>query len=71
MRRVRLKMRRPRKLIVSLLLALQRERVLELGLWELLLVLIFQFLEVANYQLSEELHVRDEGKKGDIQMESP
>ena len=64
-------MRRPRKLIVSLLLALQRERVLELGLWELLLVLIFQFLEVANYQLSEELHARNEGKKGDIQMESP
>lgn len=66
-------MRRPRKLIVSLLLALQRVLGLglELGLWELLLVLIFQFLEVANYQLSEELHVRDEGKKGDIQMESP
>ena len=57
-----------RKLIVSLL---ERERVLELGLWELQLVLVFQFLEVANYQLSEELHVRDEGKKGDIQMESP
>jgi len=61
-----------RKLIVSLL---ERERglglELELGLWELLLVLIFQFLEVANYQLSEELHLRDEGKKGDIQMESP
>ena len=49
-------MRRPRKLIVSLL---ERERVLELGLWELQLVLVFQFLEVANYQLSEELHVRE------------
>jgi len=61
-----------RKLIVSLL---ERERVLglelELGLRILQLVLVFQFLEVANYQLSEELHVRDEGKKGDIQMESP
>ena len=51
-------MRMLRKLIVSLL-ERERERVLELGLWELLLVLIFQFLEVANYQLSEELHVRE------------
>ena len=61
-----------RKLIVSLL---ERERglglELELGLRVLQLVLVFQFLEVANYQLSEELHARNEGKKGDIQMESP